>query len=63
VETLKEINELEGVSAEALYQLVLRYYPLIIALEEDSGYGYYAVQMHGRRPVKLYKIAKPRNLA
>lgn len=35
---------------------LLRYLPLINAIESDGGYGQYLIVIHGKRPMKIAKI-------
>jgi hypothetical protein len=39
-------------------EVLLRYLALVRYLESELGYGQYLVTLHGRRPVKVSKVAQ-----
>ena len=43
--------------ANTMYSILERYLPLLEFLEKESGYGSYIVKMHGKRPVKLWRLS------
>ena len=45
------------IDATAMYSLLQRYLPLLEFLERETGYGSYIIKMHGKRPVKLWRMS------
>lgn len=45
------------IDATTMYSLLQRYLPLLEFLEKETGYGSYIIKMHGRRPVKLWRMS------
>lgn len=45
------------IDATTMYSLLQRYLPLLEFLEKETGYGSYIIKMHGKRPVKLWRMS------
>jgi len=45
------------IDAATMYSILERYLPLLEFLEKETGYGSYIVKMHGKRPVKLWRLS------
>jgi len=45
------------IDATTMYSLLQRYLPLLEFLERETGYGSYIIKMHGKRPVKLWRMS------
>ena len=49
----------EKLTATRIIQLLTRYLPLMEELDRSNGYDIFMVQLHGKRPVKLWRVSAP----
>jgi len=45
------------ITAAQMSDILERYFTLLEFLEGETGYGTYMIKMHGKRPVKLWRIS------
>jgi hypothetical protein len=48
---------MKALNAETLREYLIRYYTLMEYLDKEAGYGTYIITFHGKRPVKISKVA------